>query len=917
MRQMRDRQRLALLQKPFAGWVPALFVVALSVATLGCIGCKGSTAPQVGVFPIKVVALTSDKVGIPKAKVSINNKMLGETDQFGTFVGTYRGKVQDKIRIKVEGAGQDNYMIMTSRLRLRKTAHGLAPAEIKVEAFLRQPPPDAETSPNPPSGDPNATANNATASNTSNSAPPSKGPDPTPERPAPRPEERGTDSPPIRTPRPIGPETPPKPRISGKYRIKVIANVSGIQVFKGKKPQGVIRIPEGIVSVKHTDKSESPQPVTITLKARKPWLYKTPEVTRDVAINASQEEYEIRVDFEKAPPFKIMARANIAGIRVSMGKDKQEIADPNNPVAFEYAGKPKTLILVFVPADRKVKPRRITKKVTLEAGKFEYTADTAEFKAPEPAAAPRDPEPPVRDREPAVATRDPEPPARDREPAVAVRDREPAAATRDPEPTAREPVATRDPATATRDPEPVAPLPIREPAKTFSGKFAITVTSTAKGAVYKNGRKVGSISSDGGSYVVKHTDKSSSPKPITIKVRAAKADAFKKRDAEQEVALEAGRETYTTEIQFEKRPGIVIKAYANQKGTRVSLKGKPQGEIVEVEKPLSMDYDGSPRGSLTVLFVPPGNSFKPRKVTKTVRLQSGVFEYEVRAEFSEVDTGSEVTLKPNCFRRSKGKKRVVVLKASAGTAFSLKSSEGVDCEGESLSKTGKAGLIKVQMPTGFVRVIAQFPDGAKSEKTFEVGDDGGNMTVSFSQGGKRCNLDRIQAKIRNSIFLEEEEVGCLRNVQKSNSQHFSAHTSLSRFYCHKRAYKNGISVLDELYKDPSNRFQPYPAMSLGIEYSRCKSYDRSLDLLRQAERTANRFASADKYVNQKSLYKALAEVYERRYYSKKNITDLRRSLKSFERLGDILRGDDEDKSYAQKNITRLKSLLSKRGGLEE
>ncbi|MCK6510045.1 hypothetical protein L6R29_08775 [Myxococcota bacterium] len=909
MTQMRDRQRLALLQKPFAGWVLALFVVASSVATLGC---KGSTAPQVGVFPIKVVALTSDKVGIPKAKVSINNTMLGETDQFGTFVGTYRGKVQDKIRIKVEGAGQDNYMIMTSRLRLRKTAHGLAPAEIKVEAFLRQPPPDAETSPNPPPNpppaDPNATGNasNATASNTgSNQATvPSKGPDPTPERPPPPAEERGTDSPPIRTPRPVGPETPPKPRISGKYRIKVIANVSGIQVLKGKKPQGVIRIPEGIVSVKHVDKSESPQPVTITLKARKPWLYKTPEVTRDVALNVSQEEYEIRVDFEKAPPFKIMARANIPGIRVSMGKDKQEIADPNNPVAFEYTGKPKTLTLVFVPADRKVKPRRITKKVQLEAGKFEYTADTAEFKAPEPAAAPRDPEPPARDREPAVAvrdrepaaaTRDPEPPARDRDPAVAVRDREPAA----------------------RDSEPVVPVLTREPAKTFSGKFAITVTSTAKGAVYKNGRKVGSISSDGGSYVVKHTDKSSSPKPITIKVRAAKADAFKKRDVEQEVALEAGRETYTSEIQFEKRPGIVIKAYANQKGTRISLKGKPQGEIVEPEKPLSIDYDGSPRGSLTVLFVPPGNSFKPRKVTKTVRLQSGVFEYEVRAEFSEVDTGSEVTLKPNCFRRSKGKKRVVVLKASAGTAFSLKSSEGVDCEGESLSKTGKAGLIKVQMPAGFVRVIAQFPDGAKSEKTFEVADGGGNMTVSFSQGGKRCNLDRIQAKIRNSIFLEEEEVACLRNVQKSNSQYFSAHTSLSRFYCHKRAYKNGISVLDELYKDPRNRFQPYPAMSLGIEYSRCKSYDRSLDLLRQAERTANRFAAADKYVNQKSLYKALAEVYERRYYSKKNITDLRRSLKSFERLGDILRGDDDDKSYAQKNITRLKSLLSKRGGLEE
>lgn len=133
MRQMRDTQRLPLLQKPFDGWVLAFFLVAWSATILGC---KGSSAPQVGVFPIKVVALTSDKVGIPKAKVSINNTMLGETDQFGTFVGTYRGKVQDKIRIKVEGAGQDNYMIMTSRLRLRKTAHGLAPAEIDRKSVV-------------------------------------------------------------------------------------------------------------------------------------------------------------------------------------------------------------------------------------------------------------------------------------------------------------------------------------------------------------------------------------------------------------------------------------------------------------------------------------------------------------------------------------------------------------------------------------------------------------------------------------------------------------------------------------------------------------------------------------------------------------------------------------------------------------
>ncbi|MCB9638301.1 MAG: hypothetical protein H6727_05240 [Myxococcales bacterium] len=878
MRQKRHVQRPIRHQKSFLhALMIAMFLVGL--VTTGAF-CEGSRTPQVGVFPIKVVALTSDKVGIPKAKVSINNKVLGETDQFGTFVGTYRGKVNERIRIKVEGAGQDNYMIMSSLLRLRRIANGLAPAEIKVEAFLRQPPPEDTNGggTNPPSNPPLAgnppTNTNPPSNPPTNTNPPSDPPTNT-NPPVIRPRSRGN-----------GGAAPPRnnggsaPKFSGRYRIKVISNVSGIRVYMGKRLKGTIRVPEGIVSVKHRDRSESPQAVSITLKAKKPWLYKTPEVTREVSLNTSQEEYEIRVDFEKAPPFKIIARANTGGVRVSMGKQKQEITDANTPVTFEYTGRPRTMTLVFRPSDRKVKPRRLTKKVKLVAGTFEYTAETAEFKLPEP---------------PAVVAR--------REPV------EPRGGGTEPQNT--NPAGTGDPGPSN------PPLPPANTGPTFSGKFAITVSSSAKGTVYKNGRRVGRIRTDGGSFVVKHKDKSASPKPLMIKVRAARGDAFKVRDVEKEVALQAGTETYTVEMQFEKRPGIVVKAFANQKGTRVMLGRKLQGEVVDVNNPVNIDYDGKPRGSLSITFMAPGSNFKPNKIRKSVRLKRGVFEYEVRAEFNEFDPGSAVTLKPNCFRRSRGKKRVVLLKASAGTSFAIKSSEGQDCGEEALPKTGKTGMLKVQMPAGFVRIIAIFGDGSKTEKTFEVSSGSGTMSVNFSRGGKRCNLKRIQAKIRNSIFLEEEEVACLRNVKKSNSQFFSAHTSLSRFYCHKRAYNNGKSVLDELYKDPRNRFQPYRAMSLGIEYSRCKSYDRALSLLRQAERTANRFAANDKYVNQKSLYKALTEVYERRYYAKKNITDLRRALKSVERLADIVRGDDSDKGFAKKNIARLKSLLSRRGGLEE
>lgn len=100
------------------------------------------------VFPLRVISLDSDRRPIAKAKVTVNNVALGETDDAGKFVGSYRTKLKDQIRLKVVGFGEDNYMVRNVTPRLQKAADGrVVPQEIVVEAFLRAPPikPQEET----------------------------------------------------------------------------------------------------------------------------------------------------------------------------------------------------------------------------------------------------------------------------------------------------------------------------------------------------------------------------------------------------------------------------------------------------------------------------------------------------------------------------------------------------------------------------------------------------------------------------------------------------------------------------------------------------------------------------------------------------------------------------------------------------
>jgi hypothetical protein len=852
----------------------------LWMVSLAAAGCPGSKVPTHGVFPIKVVALTSDKVGIPKAKVLINGKLLGQTDQFGTFVGTYPGKVREKIEIRVEGAGVDNFMTMSSRLNLRKTQHGYTPSEVKVEAFLPQPTPETPSDPVAVRADEGTTPTDPTpkVEPTQRTEPIRRA------EPTPRARVVSDDPQPIRRPTPVRVDTDTTPKPLGRYRIRVVSNVSGIAVYKGKKLAGTIRVPEGIVSITHKDSSSSPSPVQIILKAKNRYAYKEGEVTREVTIDPSKEEYDLRVDFEKAPPYKIAAKANLGGIKVSIEKQNAEISDPATPANFEVTGRPRTLTVTFRPNDRKVKPRILKKKLPLEAGKYEYTVD-AEFKAPEAPVA--------------VAVREPQP----RQPDPQPEPRQP-----DPQPETRQP----DPQPEPRQPDP-QPTEVR---KTFSGKFTVSVASNAAGKVYKNRKMVASIAA-GSNATVQHSDKSANPKTLVIEVRASDKNAFKTPTLKREVTLEAGKEEYSVEFQFEKRPGMVVRAKANVRGVKVLLNGKPQGEVVDPAQPVNCDYTGKPVRSLRVEFRSPNAKlYKPATIRKTISIKPDVFEYDVDAVFEEFDPGDSVVLQPSCFRGASGKKKTITLAAAPGTSFILKSSASRDCGGEQLGKAGKTGRIKVAMPPGFIRVIAAFPDSGNREKTFEVAGD--PMTITFSKGGQQCNLTKIQAKIRNKIFLEEEEVACLRSVKPANPQFFSAQTSLARFYCQKKAYVNGKNILDQLHKNPANIFQPYNAMNLGIEYGRCKEYDRALTLLKRAELNANRFAAADRYSNQKSLYKALSALYEQRYYKRKNITDLRSSLKAMERLSDIARSDDSsERDDARQQVTRLKGLLSQRGGLED
>ncbi len=871
------------------------YVLAFAMLALGLWGCPPSV-PTEGVFPIKVIALTSDKVGIPNAKIIINGKLLGKTDQFGTFFGTYRGKVRTKIKIKVEGPGPDNYMIMTSRLRLRKTPHGLAPKEIKVEAFLRSAADVGLGTTTPKTAAPAETPSTET--------PPTTVAKVEPRTPAPRAIEPTPRSAPIK-PQPTAPvvditnhgtptaaptetATPPaaiEPKPAPRkrrtlYIIKATSNVPNVYVYKNYRRIGLIPDAGGTLRIEHRDRRKHPRPVTIKFRAKDRYLYLKRTIKQRIELNPDQEEYSVEANFEKRPPIKITVTTNAEGAKARMNgkRSTEKILSADQAATFEYVGRPRRRIRIDIYSpNRKIRPRRIRRYVRIKKGTYEYSVE-AKFRLPKPVI--RRTPPPSNDLLGGGLTG------------------------------GTNAGGDNGGMMMGGGMDTGTPPPPEE--KKFSGVYKIIVTSNVGNVrVYRGRRYVGKIRDDGGSLEITYKNKRKKVRPLKITLKARNRYAYKVAKLTQRVDLEYGRAEYRLNFEFEKRPPIKIMVKANVAGAKIKMNRKPVGEIVDPAQAVPIEYTGRPTRRIRIEVLAPNAQYRPRRVRKTVRIKKGIYEYSVNAEFQEHIR--DIVITPRCFRRAR-RKRIVLLLAPPRTSFYLKG----DC-GESAGMANKKGRLRVKMPVdSFQRVVATFANGTKREKIIEVKRGRSDLRISFNPVGKGCNLTRIMKKIQNKIFLEEEEVTCLRKVAKSNPQFFSAKLALSRFYCQKKAYLNGKKILDHLYRNPRNKFNPYNAMQMGIEYGRCKRYRRALYLLKSAVRMRNRFVPADKYRNSKALFKALATIYEQKYYKQKNLSDLRLAVKSYERLVEIIRaGDTGEMRWAKKELQRIKGILAQRGGLDE
>ncbi len=579
---------------------------------------------------------------------------------------------------------------------------------------------------------------------------------------------------------------------------------------------------------------------------------------------------------EKKPAKRIEVSSNVAGIKVYLGRKMQgEITDPSTPYVLEYTNCSRSVQLTLRPSDRKVRPRRIRKRVRFRKGEYSYKVE-ARFRAPQPKVAKAPVMPAGGGDAPALPGGGGDTPSL--------------------------PGGGNNP-----PPPPPGPTPTK-----FDGKYKITITSNAAGIwVYRGRRRLGLIPDAGGSLVYTHKDQRKSPRQLVLRFRAKNRFAYMQNQKTVRVALEYGRADYQVQVSFDKRKPLQFTLKSNTPGVVVYINRKKAGAISGPDKPLTYEYNGRPMRRASIEFRSPNRKlFRPSRVRQNVRIEAGRYAYEVTGNFTEFDPGDKVVLKPRCLRRKRGRRRVVVLKASQGTRFVLKG----DCN-EPLAKVGKSGRIRVSLPTGtFQRVWAVQGDG-KTQKVFEVSKGGGPMIVSFGDQGRRCSLGRIKKKIINKIPLEEEEVRCLKKVLPNNKQHFSAQLFLARFYCQQKMRDNGYRLLNKLGSKARNRFNPYRTLQLGIEFGRCKKYTSAVRFLKYTEQRINRFSPADRTQNRIALYRSMATIYEQLYYRRKNTIDLTRALKSAERLADIVPGGQ--RAAARREVSRLKKLITQKGGLDD
>lgn len=101
-------------------------------------GTKTRSSAKLYRFPIRVIALSPDRVGISRVRVYIDGKYVGRTNRYGMYVGRFRGLANEVIQVKAVGRGKDNEATQPVRLRvkrLKKTGKKQA-VPVKFTAYI-------------------------------------------------------------------------------------------------------------------------------------------------------------------------------------------------------------------------------------------------------------------------------------------------------------------------------------------------------------------------------------------------------------------------------------------------------------------------------------------------------------------------------------------------------------------------------------------------------------------------------------------------------------------------------------------------------------------------------------------------------------------------------------------------------------